>query len=125
LPTWLEVKPASDGRSLQLTYTYDDGPAKTVTERSTVNIDPAAHRFTITSDRDHSTENYQIAGLDSLQDGRGQFILTGSGTENGKTVEVRINVTIRRNLYQFTKETRLPGQEFNFRDGYILTRRNP
>ncbi|MFY9646478.1 MAG: hypothetical protein WAK29_14960 [Terriglobales bacterium] len=125
LPTWLEVKPAPDGRSLQFVYTYDDGPAKIVTEQSTVAIDPAAHRFTMTSDRDHSTDTYQITGLDSLQAGRGQFTLTGTGAENGKPVDVRILVTIKRNLYQFRKETRLPGQEFNFRDGYTLTRRNP
>jgi hypothetical protein len=125
LPTWLEVRTAPGGKSLQFLYTYDDGPAKTVTEQSTVTIDPAANRFTITSDRDHSTETYQITGLDSLQTGRGQFTLTGAGKENDKPVEVRIEVTIHRNLYQFRKETRLPGQEFNFRDGYTLTRRNP
>ena len=125
LPTWLEVKLAPDGRSLQFAYTYDDGPSKTVTELSVVTIDPMAHRFTIASDRDHSTDTYQITSLDSLQNGRGQLILTGAATENGKRVDVRIAVTINRNLYQFKKETRLTGQEFSFRDGYILTRRNP
>ena len=54
-----------------------------------------------------------------------QFTLAGSGKENDKPVEVRITITVERNLYQFKKETRQPGQEFAFRDGYTFTRRNP
>jgi hypothetical protein len=126
LPAWLEIKPSADGRSTQFRYTYDDGPTKTVTELSTVAIDTAAHRFTVTSDSDHSSETYQVEGLDGLKiPGRGQFTLTGRGTENNKTVDVRITVTIDRNLYQFKKKTRLAGGEFTFRDGYVFTRRNP
>ena len=126
LPTWLEVKPTVDGRMLQFIYVYDDGPTKTVTEQSTVAIDPASHRFGITSDRDHSTQTYEIdehVGLNGAN--RTRLILTGKGTENDKPVDVRITVTVDRNMYQFKKETRLAGQEFAFRDGYVFTRRNP
>ena len=125
LPTWLEVKPVSDGKSLQFVYTYDDGPTKTVTEISTVNIDPAAHRYVVTSDRDHSADTYQIRALDPLKNGGYQLTLTGTGTENDQPVDVRITITIDRNIYRFKKETRTQGQNFNFRDGYTLTRRDP
>jgi hypothetical protein len=126
LPTWLSVRPASDANSVTLTYTYDDGPAKTVIEKSTVSIDSAAKRYTVTSDRDHSSDSYQIDGLENLAaKHRGVLVLSGAGTENDKKVDVRITVTIGRNLYKFVKETRLPGQDFLFRDGYTFTRRDP
>jgi hypothetical protein len=126
LPAWLEVKPAADGRALEFVYTYDDGPAKTVTESSTVAIDTTKRQFTITSKRDHSSEIYQIEGLAPLTpNGHLQFMLAGTGTENDQRVDVRIRITIDRSLYQFKKETRLSGKEFKFRDGYLLTRRAP
>lgn len=126
LPTWLEVKASQDGQSLQFAYTYDDGPTKTVTELSTVTIDTSGQRFTITSDRDHSSDSYQIEGMDGPNpSGRVRFTLTGSGKENDKAVEVRITVTIERNRYEFKKETRVSGKVFLFRDGYEFTRRTP
>jgi hypothetical protein len=125
LPTWLEVKTSADGKSLQFAYTYDDGPGKTVVENSTITIEPAAHRFTITSDRDHSSDVHQIGEINSPRANRFLITLTGTGTENGKPVEVRITVKIDRNLYQFIKETKPAGQEFKFRDGYTFTRRAP
>lgn len=121
LPTWLEVKTSADGRSLEFTYTYDDGPTKTVTEPSTVMIDPASHQYSVTSE--NSTQTYQMEARDS-KNGM-QFILTGAGKENDKPVDVRITWIVQRNLYRFTKETRGAGQEFAFRDGYVLTRREP
>jgi hypothetical protein len=126
LPTWLEVKPTSAGDALQFAYTYDDGPTKTVTEMSTVIIDTTKRQFTIVSSGDHSTNTYGIEGLGPPnRNGRMRFALTGDGTEKNQKVQLRITITIDRNLYQFTKETRLPGAEFNFRDSYQLTRRNP
>jgi hypothetical protein len=126
LPTWLEIKRASDGRSLEYTYTYDDGPTKTVVEKSTVMIDPVKNEYTSTSIEDHSSQTFQAEGLKPpSQRGRSQFVLNGKGTENDKPVDVRITITIDRNLYEYKKETRLAGSEFAFRDGYVMTRRNP
>ena len=126
LPTWLDIKTSPDGSSLQFTYTYDDGPSKILIEHSTIKIDPANHQFMATSDRDHSSETYQISGLaEPLPAGRVQFALSGKGTENDKPVDVRITITIGRNLYQYSKETRQAAEDFKFRDGYTFTRRNP
>jgi hypothetical protein len=63
--------------------------------------------------------------LDFATKTRGTLTLTGTGTENDKKVDVRITITLRRNLYTYQKETRLPGQEFQFRDGYTFTRKQP
>jgi hypothetical protein len=126
LPTWLKVSQTVDGRALDFTYIYDDGPAKTVKERSLVSIDIAAASATFTSDRDHSSDTYKVTGLlDFAAKTRGTLTLAGTGTENEKKVDVRITITVRRNLYTYQKETRLPGQEFQFRDGYTFTRKQP
>ncbi len=126
LPTWLNVSRAADGRSLEFAYVYDDGPTKTVKERSLISMDVAAASATFTSDRDHSSDTYKVSGLlDFAAKKRGTLTLTGTGTENDKKVDVRITITLRRNLYSYRKETKLPGQEFQFRDGYTFTRKQP
>ena len=125
LPTWLRVTRSADGRSLQFAYVYDDGPSKTVKEISMVSIDVPAATMTFTSDRDHSSDTYKIAGLPEFAaKSRGTLTLSGTGQENGQKVDVRISLTLRRNLYTYRKETRLPGQEFLFRDGYTFTRKD-
>jgi hypothetical protein len=125
LPTWLEVQ-ALPGGPLHMTYIYDDGPAKTVVEQSTVTLDAQANTYTMTSDRDHSTDTYRVSGYqDLLAKGVGVLTMTGAGQENDKPVDVRITVTIGRNLYIFRKETREAGQDFRMRDEYVFTRRDP
>jgi hypothetical protein len=125
LPTWLEIQTSPRG-PLHLTYIYDDGPTKTVVERSTVTLDAQANTYTVTSDRDHSSDIYRVSGYqDLLSKGLGILTMTGTGQENDKPVEVRITLTIGRNLYIFRKETREAGQEFRTRDEYVFTRRDP
>jgi hypothetical protein len=126
LPTWLRISRTADGRSLQFEYTYDDGPTKTVKETSLITIDPAAGTFTVTSDRDHSSDAYKLAGLSEFSaKGRGSLTLSGTGIENDKPVDVRITITVARNLYTYQKETRLSGADFLFRDAYTFTRKDP
>jgi hypothetical protein len=125
LPTWLTVTQLT-GNSLQFTYTYDDGPGKTVVEQSTINLDPSANTYTITSGSDHTATTYSVSGLDALlAKGVGVLTLTGKGEENNQPVDVRITLTIGRNIYMFRKETRPAGKDFKFRDGYTFTRRQP
>ena len=123
LPTWLTLTPGADGLSVNLGYVYDDGPTKTVRESSTLKFAPDAGKATLGSDRDKTSETYAVEGLaDFVKLGRGKLLLTGKGTENDKPVDVRITLTLRRNLYTFRKETRRPGEEFKFRDAYTFTR---
>ena len=125
LPTWLRVTRSADGRSLQFAYVYDDGPSKTVKEISMVSINVPAATMSFTSDRDHSSDTYKIVGLPEFATkGRGTLTLSGTGTENGQKVDVRISLTLQRNLYTYQKETRLPGQDFLFRDGYTFARKD-
>jgi hypothetical protein len=126
LPTWLTIRERPDRTSLELDYVYDDGPNKTVRERMTLALDRAAATARLTSDRDHTSEVYAVEGLEAFaQQGRGTLILTGPGTENDQPVQVRITLTLRRNLYTLRKETQRAGEAFKFRDAYTFTRARP
>jgi hypothetical protein len=123
LPTNLEVVVAPDGKSLRLTYTYDDGPGKIVRESSTFVIDSEKRSVTITSDRTKSSEQLAISNVDeTARTKRLTLILTGAGEENNKKVDVRSTLSCSPNGLSWLRETRLSGQDFAFRDKYSLTR---
>jgi hypothetical protein len=125
LPTWLSMSPGAEGSSVTLAYIYDDGPTKTVREESTLAINAATKTANITSKRDHTSENYTVMGLEDFAKlNRGTLILTGPGKENDKPVDVRITLTLKRNLFTLVKETRHAGEDFKFRDGYTFTRKD-
>ncbi|WP_263382741.1 hypothetical protein [Granulicella arctica] len=123
LPTWLTLNPDPDGNSVKIAYTYDDGPTKTVRESSTLTFQPGTQKATLTSDTDHTSEAFEVQGLAEFTKlNRGTLVLTGKGKENDHPVDVRLTLTLRRNLYTLRKETRPAGEEFKFRDGYTFTR---
>jgi hypothetical protein len=125
LPTWMSMEPSSDGNAVTLSYTYDDGPTKTVKESSTLAFSTASKTATLTSNSDHTSERYAVSGLEEFAKlNRGTLVLTGPGQENDKPVDVRITVTLRRNLFTFVKETKPAGADFKFRDGYTFTRKD-
>lgn len=125
LPTWLTMNRSADGTAVTLAYTYDDGPTKTVQEASTLTFSTVARTATLTSNRDHTSESYAVAGLEEFARlNRGTLVLTGPGKENDKPVDVRITLTLRRNLFTFVKETKAAGADFKFRDGYTFTRKD-
>ncbi|MDP9049927.1 MAG: hypothetical protein M3O31_04275 [Acidobacteriota bacterium] len=120
LPTWLSVELAPGG--LRFRYTYDDGPTKVVTDEEVVRIDTlAAHYETLGADG-KVADSYSIAGLDALREGRGVLMLTGKGTENDATVDVRTTLRIGRNILEMTRETAAAGQPMSFRHAYTLVR---
>lgn len=126
LPTWLDVTSSPGRNNLQFLCTYDDGPGKLVTDLSRVKIDFVNSTWTESGEDNHSKAVYKIAETGKVAaTGYGALQLMGVGTENDKTVDVRITVTIGRNYFRYEKETRPTGGEFQFRDGYSFTRREP
>jgi len=55
----------------------------------------------------------------------GDLERVGSRTEIDKKLDVRITMKIGRNEYRYLKGTRLPGAEFEYRDGFDFMRREP
>ena len=103
LPTWLTVTPTSAG--LAFRYIYDDGPGKILDERNTVILDPAKATWTEV-EAGHPNQVWHIAGLESLKSGHGTLTLTSTGTDDDKPAELRITLTVRRNLIEFLQEVR-------------------
>jgi len=121
LPTWLSI--TANGPALSEHFIYDDGPAKTVDSTDTVTLDPAAGLYTETS-AGKAAQVYKVTGYDKLKSGRGELVLSGAGTDNDKPAEIRMTLTIRRNLLTWTEETRPAGssEAFAFRHAYRFTR---
>jgi hypothetical protein len=122
LPTWLTMEVVGD-KQVRLKYTYDDGPTKVVREELLLALDAATKMATVGEGKDSSA--YAVEGYEEFaKRNRGKLILTGKGTENGKAVDVRIEVSLGRNLFTWVKSTRAAGttDEFKFRDGYTMTR---
>ncbi len=123
LPTWLTIAPSAD--DLSFLYIYDDGPAKTVTETSRVNIDDVASRYEVMNAQGKIQESYSIAGLAELRKGHGTLILTGKGTENNVPVAVRLTIRISRNILEILHDTAASGQPFTFRHAYTFICESP
>jgi hypothetical protein len=122
LPTWLEIEAATE---LRFRYVYDDGPSKTVFEKEVVRIDPVAERYQVLGEDGNLKDEYAIAGLGSLREGRGTLTLSGKGTENGKPVDARATIRIGRNILEIIRETAPRGQPLAFRHAYTLVRTSP
>lgn len=108
---------------LSLHYVYDDGPGKVLDERVQLTLD-LAHNLYTTAEVGHAAEVYHVDSFDSLRDGRGTLVMTGSGTDNSKPAEQRLTITIRRNTVEWLLEARTAGsaEPFAFRHLYRLTR---
>lgn len=122
LPTTLVASPR-DGL-VQLDFSFDDGPGKTVTERMELSVDPAAKTLTLASE--DSRDTYRIEPGSRLQPaGALDLSMTGRGTENDKPVEVREALTLTPSLMVLRRETRPAGGEFRLRHEYRLSLKMP
>ncbi|HEY6413268.1 MAG TPA: hypothetical protein VIX42_06255 [Edaphobacter sp.] len=131
-PMWLTITEGPDHKSLEL----DAIPYKST--------GAAVHRsILITFDRDtakaafstngvrplYTPGTYDLQGLKEFEkEGRGTLILTGTETEYGKPVDVRITLTLERNLYTYNKKSRKSssdGHDDITYEAYTFTRRSP
>lgn len=121
LPTWLRISPAPEG--IFFDYTYDDGPDKTVLSHNVVVLDFPKAQYRVVG-TDAVAASLTVQGIDTLRKGRGELMLSGTITENGKPTELRRTWTIRRNLISWTDEVRPVGstEPFVFRHRYLFTR---
>ena len=123
LPTTLIVTPSATG--LELAYTYDDGPKKTVRslERITIGADRASYRV---QNGDGSFDNtFAAEGLREFGAASRTVVLTGQGTENDSPVDLRITIKVERDTFSMLRESRLAGGEWRFRNEYQFKRAAP
>lgn len=114
LSTILEV----DG--LSLSWTYDDGPGKTVRSTEVWAFDPTGQRVTIRKGSKISTS--LVSELRQSADGGLTVILDGMGNENGKQVILRTILTLGQGTLRMTQLSRTPRTPFLMRHSYELRR---
>ena len=124
LPTWLHVAVTGEGTETWH-YVYDDGPNKTVDETATIAFDATRGTYSA-AENGKPAQVYQAAGYGLLKSGRGTLVLSGGGTDAGKAAEMRVTMTVGRNLMEVLQETRPAGSQeaFAFRHLYRFVRRD-
>lgn len=116
LPTVMQ----SDGQSLS--WTFDDGPGKTVRSSERWVFDATGKSLTITSGNPTAKpEIWQVAEARAAADGKAvTLVLDGKGEENGRPVITRKVLTRQGGTLRITKMTRAPGEPFLMRQSYDL-----
>ncbi len=126
LPTLMRGDLVSDGQSVNLRFTYDDGPGKIVYGGFKLAID-AQESIASKTEADGQPDLYRITGdLTAKASLPTTLVLWGRGTENDQAVDIRETLTISDTNYELLRETRLKGQgAFQFRHVYRFTRQAP
>jgi hypothetical protein len=114
LPTILDAK------GLSLTWTFDDGPGKTVrsSERWTLSADGKS----VTTASGDGRSSARIVQLDPIPAGGLTLVMEGSARENGRAVMSRTILTQEGDRLRLTEMTRAPGEPFLMRHSYEMTR---
>lgn len=114
LPTTLDA----DGASLS--WTYDDGPGKTVRSIETWAFDPTEQTLTIRDGK--SVSRAHISEFRKSLDGGLTMVIDGSVTENGKKGFSRMILTLDKGTLRLTQLSRTPRAPFLMRHSYELRR---
>jgi len=121
LGTLFRCSPAPSGFTFR--YVYDDGPNKVVQDKETIIFDEAAAKWSVSSEDGKDRSDYAISKESKLSsDGSGNLVLYGVGTENGSKVDIRETLSIRHDRLIMLRESKLPGQQFQFRHNYSFRR---
>ena len=114
LPTIMQ----SDG--ILLSWSFDDGPGKTVRSAEKWAFDTAGQSLTITSGKNVPGQ-WRVAEARISADGSSlTIVLDGSSDERGRTVIARKIITRDGNRIRITKQTRVAGEPFLMRQSYEL-----
>lgn len=114
LPTILDT----DGASLS--WTYDDGPGKTIRSTEIWTFDPKGQVLTVREGKTVTTS--RISELRKSTDGGLTMVLDGSRIENSRKVMSRTLLTLDKGTLRLTEMSRQPGEPFLLRHSYELRR---
>lgn len=118
LPTSASIS-NTDGL-LQASFSYDDGPGKTVRSTQTWQLDASGQQLRIDGNEQPQAVAESRAGpsLDLT------LVAQQDGEDNGQSVQVRTVLTRRGDTITLSRLTRLPGQPWLMRHAYHLNREN-
>lgn len=123
LPTLMQATLSPEADRVQLRFTYDDGPGKTVFGGFTLAFD-SKEAIASKTEEDGQPDLYRVVGdLTATGSAPTTLVLWGRGRENGQAVDVRETLILSANSYELLRETRLKGQgAFQFRHAYRFGR---
>jgi hypothetical protein len=108
----------SDGAVLS--WTFDDGPGKSVHASETWVFDAAGQVLTITTSK-NAPDHWRVLESRTSADGASlTVVLEGESKENGRSVTTRKILTRDGNRLRITKQTRVAGEPFLMRQSYEL-----
>lgn len=121
LPTLLNVT-AAGGGVLSLSYTYDDGPGKTVRSTERVTIDAGRSTYRVQNGDGTYDATFSAAGLAEIGVSTDTLVLSGKGEENGISVDVRLTIKATTDALTILRESRVSGADWRFRNRYAFAR---
>ena len=103
---------------LAISWTFDDGPGKTVRNSERWAFSPDGKTVAITSG--NSAETMAVVELRRTAAGAVTLVADGMGRENGQQVMVRTILTRDKDMLRLTRMSRSAGQPFIMRHSYQL-----
>lgn len=114
LPTMLD----SDGT--RLTWTYDDGPGKTIRSSEIWTFDPNGQNLTV--HKGNMVSKSRVSELRKSSDGSLTMVFDGTDRQKGRELFARTVLTLDKGVLRLTEMTRQTGEPFLMRHSYELSR---
>jgi hypothetical protein len=123
LPTVLHILPAPDEDGLELRYTYDDGPGKTVRSVDHLHFDRAMQNARWGGVMDTALQRFVVRSREGGANGAPlRLVLEGDGADDDQPARIRETFEIVAGRVRLVKETQPMGGVMGFRHAYTLTR---
>lgn len=123
LPTLLHILPSPDEDGLELRYTYDDGPGKTVRSVDHLHFDRAMQNARWGGVTDSALQRFVVRSREGGVNGAPlRLVLEADGEDDDKPARIRETFEIVAGRVRLVQETQPTGGVMGFRHAYTLTR---
>jgi hypothetical protein len=123
LPTLLQILPAPDEDGLELRYTYDDGPGKTVRSIDHLHFDRAMVSARWGGVKDSTLQRFAVRSREGGVNGAPlRLVLEGDGADDDRPALIRETFDITAGTVRLLKEFQPTGGATSFRHVYTLKR---
>ena len=123
LPTDLQIVPTPDEDGLELRYTYDDGPGKTVRSVDHLHFDRAMQQARWGGVKDSTLQRFVVQGRSGGINGEPlRLMLETDGRDDDQPARIRETLVVSTGSVHLLKETAIAGRVMAFRHQYQLRR---
>ena len=123
LPTLLQIVAAPDEDGLELRYTYDDGPGKTVRSVDHLHFDRAMLNVRWGGVKDSALQRFSVRARDGGLNGAPlKLVLEADGEDDNRPALIRETFDITAGQVRLLKETGPTSKALGFRHVYTLKR---